>query len=163
MVDFPIKSGEKYLKIKINAIEEKIEYEAIKKIAFKISGATVEYHNMLVYNNTGGKIQSKKRMLLLAVQGKVNLYIGTLEWSAMINAGGGYQPMVLNGISYYCLREGEPAAKLLHENFGQANKNADFKLYGSRYFVDNATILNKIKNKEYTYEDIMTVINEYNK
>ena len=162
-IELPIKSSSKFITLKIDSKKEKVELQSIDKLEVTINGAKVEYHNLKVFNFSGKKIQKDKRMMLQTVKGKVNLYIGTLDWSATINSGNGWHPMSLSGISYYCIREGEKAATLIHENFGQVNKNADFKLYASRYFSDNETIAKKIKNKEYTYEDISKVIAEYNK
>lgn len=162
-IELPIKSSSKFIVVNINDKKEKIELQKIDKLEVQINGAKIEYHNMKVFNFSGKKIQKDKRMMLQTVKGKVNLYIGTFDWSSTINSGSGWQSVSLNGISYYCIREGEEAATLLHENFGQVNKNADFKLYGARYFADNETIAKKIKNKEYTYEDISKVIAEYNK
>lgn len=162
-IELPVKSSSKFIEIYINKKREKVELQKIDKLEVLIDGAKIEYHNLKVFNFSGKKILKDKRMMLQSVKGKVNLYIGTLDWSATINSGNGWQAMNLSGISYYCIREGEEAATLIHESFGQVNKNADFKLYAGRYFSDNETIAKKIKNKEYTYEDILKVIAEYNK
>lgn len=160
LVDFPLTNGSKNIKIKINGETEKIESNLIKKITFKSGTSIINYFNMKVYSTTGNKILDKKQFLSYAVEGKVNLYIGT----GIINFGYNGNSRISNNVtSYYCIRDGEPAAKLIHENFGQVNKNADFKLYASRYFEDNKIIYDKIKNKEYTYKDIYIVVNEYNK
>jgi hypothetical protein len=144
-IELPIKSGSKYITLKVDNKKEKVELQTVDKIEVTISGAKIQYHNLKVFNFSGKKIKKDKQIMLHAIKGKVNLYIGTLDWSATINAGNGWQQMNLNGVSYYCIREGEEAATLIHENFGQVNKNADFKLYASRYFSDNETILKKNK------------------
>lgn len=162
-IELPVKSTSKFITLKIGDKKEKVELQTIDKLEVLINGAKIEYYNLKVFNFSGKKIQKDKRMMLQTVKGKVNLYIGTLDWSATINSGNGWQPMSFSGISYYCVRDGEKAATLIHENFGQVNKNADFKLYASRYFSDNEMIAKKIKNKEYTYQDISKVIAEYNK
>jgi|GEM_PF-4731902 len=162
-LELPVKSGSKFIVLKTNEKKEKVELQKIDKLEVIINGAKIEYHNLKVFNFSGKKIQKNKRMMLQTVKGKVNLYIGTLDWSSTINSASGWQAMNLTGISYYCIRDGEEAATLIHENFGQANKNSDFKLYGSTYFYDNETIAKKIKNKEYTYEDILKVIADYNR
>ena len=162
-IDLPIKSGGKHIILKNKDQKEKIELQTIDKLEVTINGGKIEYHNLKIYNALRKKIFKDKRMMIRAVKGKVNLYIATFDWTANINSGSGFQPMSLNGISYYCTREGEEAATLIHENFGQINKNADFKLYGSRYFSDHTTIAERIKSKEYTFEHIFAVIAEYNK
>lgn len=162
-IELPVKSSAKHITLYVNDKKQKIELQKIDRMEVLVGSAKVEYHNLKVFNFSGKKIQKDKRMMIQSVKGKVSLYIGTFDWTSSMNTGYGWQAMTLNGISYYCIREGEEAATLIHENFNQVNKNADFKLYASRYFADNPTIVNKIKNKEYTYLDIFKVIEEYNK
>ena len=162
-IQLPIKLNAKFIELKISGSIEKIELKNINKIEVDSNGLPLEFYNLKVYNYSGKKIFKDKVMMMQSVKGKVTLYTGASNWMATINAGNGWQGVNLNGTTYYCLREGEKAATLIHENFGQVNKNADFKIFATRYFADNAEIANKIKSKEYTYENIYQVILEYNK
>jgi hypothetical protein len=163
LVDFPLKTGAKSITLKISGIKEKIELEGVTKLEFRFNLYSVTtYYNMAVYNFNGKKIQKNKQMLQMALQGaKVSLYTGTYDWSGFANSGGGFQSFSYSGTSYYAIRPGEPAATLLHEDFG-VNKNADFKLYASRYFADYPELVEKIKNKELMYDKIYEAIIAYN-
>lgn len=161
-IELPIKSDSKYIVLKSNNNKEKIELQQVNKMEVLVNGLKVEYHNLKVFNFSGKKILKNKKMMVQSVKGKVSLYIGIFDWSATINSGNGWQGMSLNGTSYYFMRDGEEAATLIHENFGQVNKNGDFKMYASRYFSDNEEIVNKIKNKEYTYKNIFKLISDCN-
>jgi len=163
LVDFPLKTGAKSITLKISGTKEKIDLENVSKLEFKFNlYSTTTYYNMAVYNFNGKKIQKNKQMLQLSLPGtKVSLYTGTYDWSGFANSGGGFQSFSYSGTTYYAIRPGEPAATLLHEDFG-VNKNADFKLYASRYFADYPELVEKIKNKELTYDKIYETIVAYN-
>ena len=163
LVDFPLKSGAKSITLKYDGQKEKIDLDLIKKVTFKFGlYTTQEYFCMPVYNFNGKKIQKNKQMFRLGMAGKkVTLYLGTYDWSGMANNGYGFQSFSYSGTSYYCRREGEPAATLIHEDFG-VNPNADFKLYASRYFADYPELAEKIKNKELKYDKIYEVMALYN-
>jgi hypothetical protein len=164
LVEFPLKSGANSITLKMGDTKEKIDLDDVKKVAFKATVFSMpsEFYNMPVYNFNGKKIQKKKQMLKLVVSGpKVSLYTGTYDWSGFSNSGGGFQSFSYSGATYYAIRPGEPAATLLHEDFG-VNKNADFKLYASRYFADYPEMVEKIKNKELTYDKIYDAISMYN-
>ncbi len=165
LVAFPLKSFAKSITIKVNGEKEKVDIEYVKKVIFKattISFAS-EYHHLAVNNFNGKKVLKRKQMLKIVYNGpKVSLYCGSYDWSMHANAGGGFQKTTIGVVSYYCIKPGEPAATLIHEDFGQINENADFKLYGSRYFADYPELAQKIKDKVYTYKDINTVMEDYN-
>ncbi|WP_162127830.1 hypothetical protein [Flavobacterium phycosphaerae] len=165
LIEFPLKSGAKSITLKMGDSKEKIDLEDVKKLAFKatVFSLPAEYYNMPVYNFSGKKIQKKKQMLKLVVTGtKVSLYTGTYDWSGFANSGSGFQSFSYSGATYYAIRPGEPAATLLHEDFG-VNDNADFKLYAGRYFADYPELAQKIKEKVYKSGDIYQVIDDYNK
>lgn len=163
LVDFPLKSGAKSITLKISGEKEKIDLDNVTKLEFRFNlYSTTTYYSMHVYNFNGKKIQKNKQMLQLALSGaKMSLYTGTYDWSGYANSGGGFQSFSYSGTTYYAIKPGEPAATLLHEDFG-VNPNADFKLYAGRYFADWPELAEKIKNKELKYDKIYEVITMYN-
>lgn len=165
LVAFPLKSGANSITLKSNGTKEKVDLENVKKVIFEATTVNfaMEYYNLPVYNFNGKKIQNHKQMLKLYIAGKkVSLYTGTFDWSGYANAGNGFQGFSYSGLSYYCMKPEEPAATLIHEDFGEINKNADFKLYASRYFADYPELVQKIKDKVYTYKNIDQVVEDYN-
>jgi hypothetical protein len=157
-VNYPLKLEDDILKINNNNIET----SKIKKVTFFSSFGNLEYHNLLVYNYNGKKIKKKKKLLSLIVSGKVKLYFGESDVVMQVGSSNGMRNFNNGSTVYYCLREGEPAATFLHENWNQTSKNADFKSNAKRYFSDNPAIIEKINNKTYTYKNIISLVNDYN-
>jgi len=67
-----------------------------------------------------------------------------------------------NDLRFYCLRKGEETASIVSFIFGNT-KNLVFKKVGAKYFSDYPGLSKKIKNKEYTYKDIVEVVQEYDR
>ena len=63
---------------------------------------------------------------------------------------------------YYCKRESEEAASLIHIDMNVINKNAIFRSFAKKYFSDDPEIATKIQNKEYTYKNLLEMIAYYN-
>jgi len=62
---------------------------------------------------------------------------------------------------YYAFKEGEPGGRLV-SLVASVNSNATFKRYAPIYFNDYPELCAKIKNKEYTYVDLLKAVDEYN-
>ena len=155
---FPIKLEDKELKLG----DEEIETAKIKKVTFTTATGEIEYHNLFVYNYNGKKIKEKKKLLRLIIPGKVNLYFGETSVTMQVNSAMGLSNFSNGSTLYYFMKENEPAATFIHENWNQTFKNGDFKTNASRYFAENPKILAKIKDKTYTYENIYQLVMEYN-
>jgi hypothetical protein len=65
-------------------------------------------------------------------------------------------------LDYYCIRDGEVAAKLICQVSG-ANNNQTFRAKAPLYFEDYPELAAKIESKEYTWRDLVPVVQEYNK
>lgn len=63
---------------------------------------------------------------------------------------------------YYCIRDGEPAAKVI-ATISTLNNNQTFRAKAPMYFADYPELADKIKSKEYTWKDLQVVVKEYNK
>lgn len=166
-IDFPIMDDGNFLKYKNANGKQKIEREKISKIVFTTKqggGAAIEYVNMKVFNEMNVKVMKEPKLLLNIIKGKVSVYMSSYTNNQFsYNAGrGGYGNNGVGFVNYYCLREGEEAASLIHVDSNYANKNMFFRQNGRKYFADNAKIAEKIDNREYTYKNFMEVIALYN-
>jgi hypothetical protein len=150
--------GGKYLLFKASekAEAEKIETASLSKIIYKIDNETFEYHRLKVYLGWGQKRISDPSWLEVVERGIATLYvIRTTMSSANGMNKAGFQ-------DYYCIREGEPAAKMI-ANISSANNNQTFRAKAPLYFEDYPELAEKIKSKEYTWKDLVPVVKEYNK
>jgi hypothetical protein len=162
-IDYPINAREKKVKIKDSENKKtKIDKKLINKIVCNTSAGEIEYINMKVYGGwSGTKIQKKRVILLASMKGEVTLY--HCNSSGWMSTGGNSRIWVSEDF-YYCKRENEPAATLIHINMNMKGlgKNVIFRKAGMKYFADNAEIANKIDKKEYTYENLYEVVALYN-
>ncbi|BCY29058.1 hypothetical protein [Flavobacterium okayamense] len=158
-VSFPILSNEKEFKITIGDKTEKVSKKDVEKITFKgYNGAIIDYYNVRI-----DKSSDKTELMQAAIPiGKVKLY--TYTWG-----NGKFRPVYnmqgfsSGGINFYCKRDNEDYATAVAFNDGKSvNRNSLFKKRASKYFADNPTIVQKIKNGEYKYTDIAQVVIEYN-
>jgi hypothetical protein len=157
-VDFPLNHGEKKLIVNRNNNKEKIDKNEIATIVFNSSSGKIEYTNMSVYNYSGSTIKKDKKLLALSIKGKVSLY--NLQGSGYQQNGNTRTPIFYT--EYYCIRENEKAASLIHSDMNTINKNALFRQLAKRYFSDDSEIAKKIDEKVYTYVNLIEVINLYN-
>ncbi|CAM3880677.1 Lipoprotein [Flavobacterium branchiophilum] len=157
-VDYPINSTEGKLKYKIDNNKKSIKKNEISKITIETSAGNLEYFNLPLFKRNGVKIRKNKQLLALAVKGKVSLYYS--QGSVYEQIGQVRTPVYFT--EYYCKRENEAAATLIHIENGVMNKNAVFKYSAKRYFSDDAEIAKKIDDKSFTYKNILEVVALYN-
>ncbi len=137
---------------------EKIESSLLSKLIFTIKGEKREYHYVKTYLGWGQKKISKSPMWLkVLINGKATLYLNSTTLSTPSNSqnSAGF-------LDYYCIRPGEPAAKWISA-VSTLNNNQHFRAKAPLYFEDYPELAEKIKSKEYTWKDIETVVNDYNK
>jgi hypothetical protein len=150
--------GGKYLLFKANkdAEAEKIETARLSKIIYKIENETFEYHQLKIYLGWGQKRISDPTWLEVVEKGVATLYVirTTMSSANKLNSAA-FQ-------DYYCIREGEPAAKLI-ANIAGANNNQTFRAKAPLYFEDYPELAAKIKSKEYTWKELVPTVKEYNK
>jgi hypothetical protein len=136
--------------------EEKIEASTVSRLIFSIKNETREFHILKVYLGWGQKRISDPMWLKVVEKGVATLYVNhtTMTSQNGLNSAG-FQ-------DYYVIRSGEPAAKMI-ANVSSANNNQTFRAKAPLYFEDYPELAAKIKSKEYTWKDLATVIQEYNK
>jgi hypothetical protein len=98
--------------------------------------------------------------ICLIKKGKVSLYLGGLEYGIKKDT----MRVVTKDMNHYLKKKEEdmPVLVSVSTNGFSAGFNAFFKEYGQYYFSDNPVIVEKIKNKEYKYDDIEKVVGYYN-
>jgi hypothetical protein len=135
--------------------EEKLESSTVTRVTFMIKGETREFQMLKVYLGWGQKRISDPMWLKVVEKGVATLYVNQTTMSSMdgLNSAG-FQ-------DYYIIRAGEPAAKMI-ANISTMNNNQTFRAKAPLYFEDYAELAAKIKSKEYTWQDMTTVVKEYN-
>mgnify|MGYP001602976221 CR=1 FL=1 len=150
--------GSDYILFKASkdAKEEKIEASTLSAVILKIKDKTIEYHLRKVYLGWAQKKISESSWIEVVEKGIVTLYVigSTMSSRDGLNSAG--------FLDYYCIRAGEPAAKMI-ANVSTLNNNQTFKAKAPLYFEDYPELAAKIKSKEYTWKDLTTVVQEYNK
>jgi hypothetical protein len=136
--------------------EEKIEASTLSRLVFTIKNETREFHILKVYLGWGQKRISDPMWLKVVEKGVATLYVNQTTMTSQngLNSAG--------FLDYYVIRSGEPAAKMI-ANVSSANNNQTFRAKAPLYFEDYPELAAKIKSKEYTWKDLTTVVQEYNK
>jgi hypothetical protein len=139
------------------ASEEKIQSANLSRLIFSIKNEKREYHYLKTYLAWGQKRIGPPMWLKVLISGKATLYLNSTTLSTPSNSqnSAGF-------LDYYCIRPGEEAAKWISA-VSTLNNNQHFRAKAPLYFADYPELAAKIKSKEYTYKDIETVVQEYNK
>jgi hypothetical protein len=146
-----------FFKASENAEVEKLESSSVKSIVFTIKGEKKEYHQHKIYLGWGQKRMSDYRVWLQVVEkGIATLYVNHTTLASGMNQQNkaGFQ-------DYYCIREGEPAAKLICQ-VSTMNNNQTFRAKAPLYFEDYPELSERIKSKELTWKELVPVVQEYN-
>ncbi|MXN93223.1 hypothetical protein GR160_18495 [Flavobacterium sp. Sd200] len=157
LIPFPIKFDLNYIKVKEGDRIRKIKKKNIEKMFVEND----VYVNKNVYSPSGKRILKNKKLLRVVVLGKVNLYCDTYTVQEPDPFANG--PIFFKRNVYYCQKDSEDAATMIHYDFDNFNKNDGFKTAAANYFSDNESITEKIKNETFTYKDVVAVVEEYNK
>lgn len=156
LVESPFGGEYIFFKSSKDAQAEKIEASTVSKITFTIEKEKKEYHQLKVYLGWGQTRISEPMWLEVVVKGRATLYVNrtTMSSANKLNSAG--------FLDYYCIRAGEPAAKMI-ANVSTMNNNQTFRAKAPLYFQDYPELAAKIKSKEYTWKDLIPVVEEYNK
>ena len=155
--------GDKVLLFKAtkDAEPEKIDVDKLRTFVYLEDDkktTEVEYDRIKVY--LGWK---QTRMSDLGWYQVVERGIATLYVKGTTMQGSIYNPQSAAGfLDYFIIRSGEPAAKMI-ANISSANNNQTFRAKAPLYFQDYPALAAKIKSKEYTWKDLVPVVQEYNK
>lgn len=140
-----------------DAKEEKFDASMVSKIIFRNKEGDNEYQQLKVYLGWGQKRISEPMWLQVVEKGKATLLVNSTTMQSGANS------MNTAGfLDYYCIRDGEVAAKLICQVSG-ANNNQTFRAKAPLYFEDYPELAAKIKSKEYTWRELVPVVQEYNK
>lgn len=155
-------------KIRVRATEsgvgDPIPFTEIKRVTYFFVDDTITYARLNYY----AAIKSKKLLtdgwFELIQPGYVSIYLVhvSLGGGTSMNALGQMQTTpAANFKDYYAYRIGDLGARPI-STVASFNSNATFKMYAPIYFSDYPELAEKIKNKEYTYKDLLEVTNIYN-
>lgn len=145
-----------------NSEPKKIATETIKTIIYLEDDkktTTVEYDRIKVYLGWKQTKISDFVWCQVVERGIATLYVinSEMQGSIYIEKAGtaGFH-------DYFIMRESEPAAKMI-ANISTANNNQTFRAKAPIYFSDFPELARKIESKEYTWKDLVPVVQEYNK
>src|SRR5690606_30261385 len=134
--------------------------EELKMIVFYFDDETVELERVKYYNMTSNKIMADAAWLQVLERGYVTLYY--YGHSGRTVAYGTKTRTERAERWWLCIRPGEEAAKIVSNAFG-VNPNGYFRHHAAKYFADHPTIPKLITDKELKYDDILAVVQQYNK
>nr|WP_294931788.1 hypothetical protein [uncultured Flavobacterium sp.] len=164
-VNFP-KFKDKKVKIKVDGKNQKLVSADIDSIQiFDISKKQVYTFvrtKTKRYKSKGTEFKViDEGWICLIKKGKTSLYLGGLEYGIKKDS----MRVVTHDFNYYLKKKTDDFPILVSTavNGGGIGFNVFFKEYGQYYFSDNPVIVEKIKNKEYKYEDIQKVVDYYNR
>jgi len=143
----------------------KVFSDSVRTIVYFQDNNRLIYDRVKVYLGWSQKKYSKRAIWLNRIDsGEVRLYVnyttlsapGTMQ-NGMITSQGGSARFS----DYYVIRANEPAAKI-YATISSFNNNQTFKAKAPLYFADYPALVEKIKNKEYTWKNLMEVVKIYN-
>jgi hypothetical protein len=157
LVESPFGGDYLFFKASEKAEAEKIEAAKVSSVTFVIDGKEKEYHQHKVYLGWKQVRISDPTWLEVVEKGVATLYVVRSSLSTPSN-----QQQKAGFLDYYCIRKGEPAAKLIAQ-VSSMNNNQTFRAKAPAYFADYPELAAKIESKEYTWKDLEPVVQEYNK
>lgn len=117
------------------------------------------------YKNANNKKIAKKpiKAEVILELPSITLY-RSFVGSSFTTSGGSNQlaTVDVSDTFWYCLRPGEEVATIISWTFNtQVNKNVIFRKNAAEYFKDYPELSQKIKNKDYKYDDLLEVVQLY--
>jgi hypothetical protein len=150
-----------YFKVSKEAEPEKIDVTKLATIVYLEEDkkkVEVEYDRIKVYLGWKQERISDFAWFQVVERGIVTLYVkGTTMQGSIYNANS-----KAGFLDYFVIRKNEPAAKMI-ANVSSMNNNQTFKAKAPLYFQDYPELAQKIEAKEYTWKDLVQVIQVYNK
>lgn len=120
-------------------------------------------------NANNKKVDNKVKAIKVLELPYISLFVSYSDSKFITGKGtnaGGFQTYGTVDVSdtfWYCLRPGEDVAYMVSWTFNtQVNKNNIFRKNAAKYFEDYPALNQKIKNKDFKYDDIIQVVEEYN-
>jgi hypothetical protein len=132
---------------------EKIKSSELKRITYTNDGDSLEFDNIHVMVGLKQNKIKGPYWLKVVKRGYASLY--TVR--TYMSSGGSS----VGFTDYYIIREGEQGAQQI-SSVAAAGSNNVFRSKAPKYFADFPQLAQKIKDKEYKYSDIETVLDIYN-
>lgn len=162
-IDYPVYANEKKLKIKGDK-NRTVKREEIKEVVW--NSGTVNSHFKLIrgYKNAKNKkIENEILAEKIIELEHISLYKTFVINTISSGPGGAYKFTSID-VFWYCKRPDEGVATVVSWTFNsQVNKNNVFKNNAAEYFKENPEIARKIEIKQYKHEDLIQIVEEYNK
>ncbi|GET21459.1 hypothetical protein [Prolixibacter denitrificans] len=158
LIKYPFDGEHIYFKNAKGSNTEHFESSRVSKIIIPTKNDTTEYQHLKVYLGWKQKRVSGQRWLKVIEKGIATLYV---TQTTLTSANPAHQLSEATFHDYYCLRKGEPAAKLI-ATISTFNNNQVFRAKASLYFQDYPELAAKIKKRKYTWKDLNKVVEEYN-
>lgn len=135
--------------------EQEISSSSLKSISYQKGSRKLEFDYISAYSGIRQKRITGPYWFKVVKRGYATLY--TIDVTMVTSNIVGEVKFV----DYYIIRDGEQAAKLI-SSISSANNNSTFKTYAPKYFSDYPELAQKIKSKEYKYNDLEKVVDIYN-
>jgi hypothetical protein len=166
--EFPDEPSSEYIIYKASekADKEKIPSTQLETVKFTFKNNEILEIDRIATWQYGAKMTKKISppvWLTVIKRGYVTLYGATVGGS-VVNSSRGAS---INPSDTYCFvkKKVEKEATVIHYKMDatiSVMKNRMFFTMGQEYFADYPDLVAKIKNKEYTYKDLVKVVDEYN-
>jgi hypothetical protein len=134
---------------------EKIPSSGLRTITYSNEKEKHEYDRIYVYAGISQKRVKGPYWLKVVKRGFASLY--TVD----VHMAGGQYSHGAKFTDFYIMREGERAAKLI-STVAAMNSNSVFRSNAPKYFSDYPELAEKIRDREYKYNDLEIVVDLYN-
>ncbi len=139
---------------------EKIPAKSLNKIVYFNEDERYEYHYLKIFRGSKKNKTSKPGWFKLVQKGYVSLFtLDSYMTSGQTSSRGGGN-VTMKFQDYYIKRKDETALRMCATRGGGLN-NWNFRVLSKRNFADYPELVEKIKNKEYTIDDLEEVVRIY--
>ena len=159
LASMPEEAADSKLAYKATEKDDKVHYKSdlLKTVVYYFGKDSVVFDRLKTYSFNGKKMTDLLWLQVLK-RGYVTLFYSLKEGQFLSSTGS----MPTEDHYWLCLRPGEEAATIVSWKVGSINANMTFKKKGPKYFADYPELVQKIESKEYKWDNIMQVVNEYN-
>jgi hypothetical protein len=155
-------------KLTLESKKQEVKSTELKKIVFYENTDSAEFELITAYRILGSKPSDPCWMINL-VSGYTKLYCiysaGYVHNKGILSTGAIKWESMPDSYMFVCIRPDEPYATIIsHVEKGglTINANTGFKKQAAKYFSDYPELAAKIDNREYTYKEIVQVVEFYN-
>ena len=159
LASMPSEATDSKLAYKATEKDDKTHYKSdlLKTVVYYFGKDSVVFDRLKSYHMNSKKMTDLVWLQVLK-RGYVTLFYSLKEGQYLSLS----YSMPTEDHYWLCLRPGEEAATIVSWKYGSINVNMTFKKKAPKYFADYPELAQKIENKEYKWDNIMQVVNEYN-